>query len=77
MSATQWSAAGQRFGYRRRYSVEISSSSVCLPDVLPTWTTPHGIIIHHSYYIALLHVTYGVEGYYVITLLQIFGRVRQ
>jgi len=43
--AGQWSAAGQRFGYQRRYSVEINSS-VCLPDVLPTWSTPHGIIIH-------------------------------
>jgi len=45
--ATQWSAAGQRFGYRRRYSVEIHSP-VCLPDVLPTWSMPHGIIFTAS-----------------------------
>ena len=41
--AAKWSA-GQRFGYQRRYSVEIPPS-VCLPDVLPTWSTPQGMTV--------------------------------
>jgi len=45
-AAVQWSAAGQRFGRHRRYSVEINPSA-CLPDVLPAWSTPHGNVIDH------------------------------